>query len=160
MMGKRLSLIVFCLFLSGCATTQKSAKVDLQDMQSRIVFLEDEMSVKDQRIVSIQDELKELKQECMRKYDAPDISSSRKNDQPFSVSKVNSSTFTEVIRVDDVSANQVQLALKNAGFYDGAVDGKIGSKTKEGIKAFQKANNLTADGVVGRGTWVKLKNHL
>jgi len=52
------------------------------------------------------------------------------------------------------------LALKNAGFYDGAVDGKIGSKTKEGIKAFQKANNLTADGVVGRGTWVKLKNHL
>ena len=50
--------------------------------------------------------------------------------------------------------------LKRAGFYQGALDGKIGPKTKEAIKAFQKANQLEADGIVGRGTWAKLKKNL
>lgn len=33
------------------------------------------------------------------------------------------------------------------------IDGKFGSKTEASVKAFQKANNLTADGVVGKNTW-------
>ena len=55
---------------------------------------------------------------------------------------------------------KVQAALKNAGYYTGAVDGKIGSKTREAIKAFQSASGLKADGVVGPGTWEKLKKFL
>lgn len=55
---------------------------------------------------------------------------------------------------------KVQAGLKNAGYYTGAVDGKIGSKTREAIKAFQTANGLKADGVVGPGTWEKLKKYL
>ncbi len=57
------------------------------------------------------------------------------------------------------SAN-IQKALKNAGYYQGAVDGKIGSATKDAVKAFQRDNGLDADGVVGRRTWDKLKVHL
>lgn len=57
------------------------------------------------------------------------------------------------------SAN-IQKALKNAGYYQGNVDGKIGSATKEAVKAFQRDNGLEADGVVGRRTWDKLKVHL
>lgn len=57
------------------------------------------------------------------------------------------------------SAN-IQKALKNAGYYKGAVDGKIGSATKEAVKAFQRDNGLEADGVVGRRTWDKMKVHL
>ena len=52
---------------------------------------------------------------------------------------------------------KVQTALKNAGYYSGTIDGKIGSKTREAIKAFQTANGLKADGVVGPGTWERLK---
>src|SRR5690242_12486772 len=47
----------------------------------------------------------------------------------------------------------IQKALKNAGYYQGGVDGKIGSSTKTALKAFQRDNGLTADGVCGRQTW-------
>ena len=34
--------------------------------------------------------------------------------------------------------------------------GNFGPKTEEAVKAFQKANGLTADGIVGDGTWNKI----
>ena len=54
----------------------------------------------------------------------------------------------------------LQLALKNAGFYNGVVDGKIGPKTKKAIEDFQAKNNLEVDGKVGPQTWSKLKGYL
>lgn len=54
----------------------------------------------------------------------------------------------------------VQLALRNAGFYDGTIDGKVGEKSKAGVKEFQRSYGLTADGVVGEKTWLKLKKYL
>ena len=47
----------------------------------------------------------------------------------------------------------IQTALKNAGFYNGKIDGSKGRSTKKAIKEFQKANGLRADGVVGKKTW-------
>jgi len=58
------------------------------------------------------------------------------------------------------NAKEIQTALKNAGFYDGEIDGVIGEKTKEAIKEFQKANGLDVDGVVGSRTWEKLRGYL
>jgi len=55
---------------------------------------------------------------------------------------------------------EIQAALKNAGFYSGEADGKIGPKTKKAIEEFQKANNLKADGKVGPKTWAALSQHL
>lgn len=55
------------------------------------------------------------------------------------------------------STREVQQALKNAGFYQGSVDGKNGPQTKEAIKEFQRVHGLTDDGVAGRQTWAKLK---
>ena len=55
---------------------------------------------------------------------------------------------------------KVQTALKNAGYYSGVIDGKIGQKTREAIKSFQTASGLKADGVVGPGTWEKLKKYV
>ena len=55
------------------------------------------------------------------------------------------------------STRQIQQALKNAGFYQGAVDGKSGPLTKDAVKEFQRVHGLTDDGVVGRQTWAKLK---
>jgi murein L,D-transpeptidase YcbB/YkuD len=46
----------------------------------------------------------------------------------------------------------IQFALKNAGFYNGPIDGKIGKNSKKAIKEFQKANGLKADGIVGPKT--------
>jgi len=58
------------------------------------------------------------------------------------------------------SAMDIQTALKNAGYYSGNIDGKIGLKSKKAIEDFQKANGLTADGKVGPKTWAALSKYL
>lgn len=58
------------------------------------------------------------------------------------------------------TANEIQTALKNAGFYSGAVDGKIGPNTKKAITEFQKSQGLVADGKVGPKTWDLLSKYL
>lgn len=58
------------------------------------------------------------------------------------------------------TSQQIQTALKNAGYYTGRIDGKIGPLTKKAIEEFQKANNLKADGKVGLKTWALLSAHL
>jgi peptidoglycan hydrolase-like protein with peptidoglycan-binding domain len=55
---------------------------------------------------------------------------------------------------------EIQQALKNAGLYDGKVDGNIGPKTKKAVEAFQGQNGLKADGKVGRKTWKALSVYL
>jgi len=51
----------------------------------------------------------------------------------------------------------IQRALKNAGYYDGKIDGKIGPKTLAAIKKFQEERGLEVDGKVGPKTWAVLK---
>lgn len=46
----------------------------------------------------------------------------------------------------------LQLALSQAGFNPGKVDGKFGSKTEAAVRAFQKANGLSVDGDAGQNT--------
>ena len=58
------------------------------------------------------------------------------------------------------TAIEIQTALKNAGYYTGNIDGKVGPKTNMAIEEFQKANGLTPDGKVGLKTWAALKKHL
>ena len=50
----------------------------------------------------------------------------------------------------------LQQKLKNLGYYTGTVDGDFGSGTTDAVKAFQRDNRITADGVVGGGTLNKL----
>jgi peptidoglycan hydrolase-like protein with peptidoglycan-binding domain len=55
---------------------------------------------------------------------------------------------------------QIQQALKNAGLYNGNIDGKIGPASKKAIEAFQKQNGLKVDGKVGPKTWMALEHYL
>ena len=55
---------------------------------------------------------------------------------------------------------EIQTALKNAGFYKGPIDGKIGRGSKRAIEAFQKQNHLKSDGKVGPKTWAALESYL
>ncbi len=59
-----------------------------------------------------------------------------------------------------MTKKQIQEALKNAGYYDGKVDGKIGPKTTAAIKQFQKDAGLKADGIAGKNTKEKLLKYL
>lgn len=55
---------------------------------------------------------------------------------------------------------EIQTALKNAGYYAGVIDGKIGPLTRNATKEFQKANALQVDGKVGPRTWAVLSKYL
>ena len=55
---------------------------------------------------------------------------------------------------------QIQQALRNGGFYQGLIDGKIGPKTREAIRQFQRVNGLKVDGVAGPNTWARLSPYL
>ena len=55
---------------------------------------------------------------------------------------------------------QIQTALKNAGIYNGSIDGKLGPASKRAIEEFQRKNNLKADGKVGPKTWAALEQFL
>lgn len=50
----------------------------------------------------------------------------------------------------------VQYAVHSLGYDVGEKDGLYGPNTASGIKAFQKAYGLSADGAVGVNTWLKL----
>lgn len=66
------------------------------------------------------------------------------------------STIRKGSKGDDVI--YCQERLKALGFYPGTIDGKFGSKTKAAVEAFQRANGLGVDGVVGPLTWEKLES--
>lgn len=52
----------------------------------------------------------------------------------------------------------LQNRLIELGYLADTADGKFGAKTRAAVVAFQRANNLTRDGVVGSGTQAALAN--
>lgn len=50
----------------------------------------------------------------------------------------------------------IQTRLKNWGYYTGNIDGIYGTQTKNAVIAFQKKNNLSADGIAGPKTLEKI----
>jgi len=92
------------------------------------------------------------------------------NSVPVVVENASAAASTEVAEPAMASApievsgkptpKEIQQALKNAGIYDGKVDGKVGPKTQKAIEAFQTQNGLKADGKVGKKTWKALSAYL
>ena len=146
---KGLWMFAGLIFLAGCATTTRGSQTT--QLQMRVSELERQLEDKNDEIKDLNYQIKDLSYEA-------DKSKSRKIMVESTSSEANED-IGQIIRVG-VAPDQVQLALKNAGYYQGTVDGKVGAKTKKAISAFQKDNNLKADGVVGRQTWAALKTHL
>ncbi len=71
----------------------------------------------------------------------------------------NQGSVSELVKVSSTKKD-IQQALKTAGYYNGAIDGKIGKNTKKAIMEFQKANGLKADGIVGSKTKSLLLQYL
>lgn len=63
---------------------------------------------------------------------------------------VNATEYSQALTVTENKA--VQQKLKELGYYTGSVDGVYGQGTRSAVIAFQKANGLTADGIVGANT--------
>ena len=65
---------------------------------------------------------------------------------------------TVTLREGDEGENVyiLQAYLFELGYYTGRIDGRFSEETTEAVKAFQRANGLTADGIAGKGTQSKL----
>lgn len=59
---------------------------------------------------------------------------------------------------DSAEVRAMQKRLKELGWYSGSADGDFGPATEAAVKAFQKANGLTADGKAGQKTLEKLNS--
>ncbi|MEW5894385.1 MAG: peptidoglycan-binding protein [Candidatus Omnitrophota bacterium] len=151
-MGKRMVILVgLVVMISGCATTAQDQSMVTQ-LQLRIGELEREVQMRDQRISDLEYEVKDLSYDIKKMKDKPKSTSSMTSSMPAKVEG-------ETIRLD-VDHSEVQRALKAAGYYEGAIDGKVGPGTKAAITQFQKDNGLTADGLLGRQTWTALQKYL
>jgi len=69
----------------------------------------------------------------------------RGNGDPAVISDLEAITDPEVVI-------ELQKALSSAGYDPGPADGEFGPRTEAAVVAFQQANGLSADGVVGPET--------
>jgi len=137
-----LILAIFVISLTGCATARKQKDLEIQGLRNQISLLESQLQSKDEEINGLKETLDNAKQE--------------KEEVARGVGKKR--LVAEVKSRPNVK--QIQIALKNAGYDPGIVDGKMGRQTKDAIRTFQKANNLRADGKVGKQTWGLLSKYL
>ena len=49
-----------------------------------------------------------------------------------------------------------QKILKGMGYYDGKIDGDFGSVMENAVRGYQKAYNMTVDGIIGKNMWKSL----
>ncbi len=132
--------IVFIMLLTGCVTTQRGQGIKTQELQNQVNYLELELKRKNQEINRLESELDKAQYVTL----SPDNQKIEHKESEMP---------------QEIPIKQVQIALKKAGFYKGDIDGKQGPKTKEAIRAFQKARGLKVDGVVGKTTWQALSRY-
>lgn len=150
------TLLAVLVIFSGCAT--KKTNNEIRTLQTQVGTLADELTRLDQSLqetrASIQSE-----QERLNQLQAQ-TSQSRSRLKNLQEEETVIKGIYRTPSGFELPSSSIQTALKNAGYYQGNVDGKIGQQTRQAIKAFQQDNGLSADGVVGRGTWTKLKAYL
>ena len=153
-MGKatRLTMVavmIGLIALSGCASRKTGKKVDT--LQAQVNAMTDELVRLDQ---SLQDTRAAIQSQEGKAgmFDSGTVSSSGEGAMVGGMYRTPSGF--------EIPSVNIQKALKKAGYYNGAIDGKVGPGTRDAIASFQKDNGLSADGVCGRGTWAKLKSYL
>ena len=135
---------LFIIFvMGGCATTtDKYADSDTRALRKQILSLE-------RQVTGLTNSLQKKEQQIQKLTQG----SRRKKSRKQASSKLKGKTYYSFVI-------NIQAALKNAGFNPGLIDGKMGSRTHNAIKAFQNKNDLPVNGRVDKQTWGLLRKHL
>lgn len=161
MSGKHLNLSMVSLvliFLSGCVTAPvKPDESQIRALENQVSSLEAEVLKRDSEIINLSRALDKERQERGRLLEA--ISKQEKEVE----------NLTETIQQQKkksrgktyyTSIMKMQTALRNAGFEPGIIDGKMGPRTRDALREFQKAHGLPADGRLDRQTWDLLQQYM
>ncbi len=158
-MKKSLFLIIILmasgLLVSGCVTLRSQQKETLLDQVNQLSL----------KVRSLEQENRSLQQENLEhqqvigrlETDLADLEAKQEAQNKLLSEQIAKTKTESQIKLTN---KNIQKALQAAGYDIGSLDGKIGSKTREAIMAFQKSNGLNTDGIVGGTTWKKLKTHL
>ena len=152
--------LLLVVLLTGCATAQKPTTVN--QLQIRVGQIESQLDEQSDDVNELKDAVETLVTSVDRLVSSrSSVTSVQRASTKMeeSTTKSSSSGSQKILRVP-VTAQEVQEALKIAGYYDGAIDGKLGSGSKRAIMAFQKDHDLKSDGIIGQKTWTELKNYL
>lgn len=133
---------LFLVCLSGCATMNNKSQLETEKLQDRVSSLEMQLQQKNAEVGS-------LRMALAKKTEEAALNKQSKEAQGFAKEDAGKP-----------SVKQIQKALKNAGFNPGPVDGRSGTQTRLAVKEFQKVNNISADGKVGKQTWSLLEPYL
>lgn len=158
-------LVVVVSVSAGCASTRPAASNN--QLQIKVAQLERKLDDKEMEITTLTKRLDALEDDfdTMEPYTVSEPAVTYYSESIPAIRKGGQSSSSSGLKDDEaiirVSAKTVtvQKALQKAGYYTGALDGKIGAGTKSAIVNFQKDNGLKADGLVGRKTWDLLKTY-
>ncbi len=160
-----LALAVVAAGGAGCKTAaRREQERKEKEMQDKLANIEGQLSQINQQLVDLRESSKvnvppaiperelTLRDQMETITTAPVVTSRSSSGRGASLAKKH-------IRVN-TSVKSVQLALKNAGFNPGPIDGVCGERTIAAIRAFQAKEGLRQDGIVGSQTWAKLSAYL
>lgn len=139
---KLVFLFFIILAVSGCATC-KNKELEIQGLKNELSILKSQIDSRDEEIAGLKDALTNAQQEKEALYQK---TAARKK-------------YTCEVK-SRPNTKQIQIALKNAGYNPGVIDGKMGKQTKEAIRLFQRNNSLMVTGKVGKKTWKLLRKYL
>lgn len=129
---------------TGC-TTKKRHQRDITNLQTQIGTLQAEVARLDQSLKDTDTALKAAQE-------------GRTAGTGSALGQLTQGAIYRTPSGFELPAAAIQSALKKAGYYQGTIDGKVGSRTKQAIRDFQRDQGLEADGVCGRQTWARLKS--
>ena len=149
--GFAILAIILCLGLtvSGCSSAQKKLSEDVKGIKTRVETLETRV----EGVETKQSETERLAMEQTQRAEE------MKAERARASGRTNVGIRHKRSFKDKEQIREIQRCLKNAGFYQGDVDGIKGRKTRAAIRKFQSANGLAADGVVGKKTWEALSKY-
>ena len=131
---KRIMILIgiFSFFMTGCATFPSG---EVSNLKSRVGALEERQAAIERSV------------------------------QPAAVdaARVPETRVSQVSSTGDAASmteKDIQTALKKAGYYTGAIDGKLGPQSLKAITDFQSAKGLKVDGIVGPETRAALLSYL
>ena len=137
-------------------TTEKQDDFAIQGMNSRILFLENQVrdlsqSLKEER--EEKESLLEILEGQEREIEHLTRDLGRKKESGVTPYQARGKDYYSFVL-------RIQIGLKNAGFNPGLIDGKMGQATRAALRKFKKANGLSEDNRVDKQTWYLLCRYL
>lgn len=142
--------IVAVFFVAGCETVPKKFREEVSGISSKVDTLESRV----EGVESKQAEVERATSQQAQTLEEIKAEKEKAVKTNFEVKPRSGKPGKSTERIKDI-----QLCLKNAGFYSGNIDGVNGKGTKKATKEFQKVNGLKADGKVGPKTWELLSKY-